>query len=110
MAEALLGDRTASFRRVVRVEWPRRGAYVPAFVRGELRLPSGQRLRKVFVGSTSNPTTGFLMIVPESEALPVPLMVDEGMTLVISGGLAGPAEAVAEAAKNRGRERTDDGI
>jgi len=107
IAEALLGHRTAPFRRVVLVEWPRRGAYIPAFVTGELRLPSGQRLLKVFVVSAPNPTTGFLMILPDSEALPVPLTVDEGMTLVISGGLAGPADAVAEAiesSKDRGRE------
>ncbi|MDR5708851.1 MAG: DUF502 domain-containing protein [Armatimonadota bacterium] len=111
IAEALVGNRPVPLRRVVLVEWPRRGAYIPAFVTGELHLPSGQRLLRVFVVSAPNPTTGFLMILPESETIPVSLTVDEGMTLVISGGLAGPADVVAEAieaAKTGAEERGDD--
>ncbi len=112
IAEVLLGNRTVPLRRVVLVEWPRRGAYIPAFVTGEVQLPSGQRYLKVFVVSAPNPTTGFLMVIPESEALPVSLTLDEAMTLVISGGLAGPGETVAEAieaAGGRDREAGDEG-
>jgi uncharacterized membrane protein len=96
VVEVVLGGRQAPFRRVVLVEWPRRGAYALAFVTGEEPTPAGTVL-KVFVVSSPNPTTGFLMLVPEEQTLPVPISVDEALTLVVSGGLAGSAQVAAEA-------------
>lgn len=109
VVEVVLGGRQAPFRRVVLVEWPRRGAYALGFVTGEEPVPGGTTVLKVFVVSTPNPTTGFLMLVPEEQTTPLAMSVDEALTLVVSGGLAGPVrpavEAVAEA--QQGRERSD---
>ncbi len=96
VVEVVLGGRQAPFRRVVLVEWPRRGAYALAFVTGEEPTAAGSIL-KVFVVSSPNPTTGFLMLVPEEQTVPVPISVDEALTLVVSGGLAGSARVAAEA-------------
>ncbi len=92
---------------MVLVEWPRRGVYSLGFVTGDHPLPGGGAVVKVFVVSAPNPTTGFLMVVPEEETLPVPLSVDEALTLVMSGGLAGSVGGLADvlqAHRTAGRE------
>ncbi|MCS7235883.1 MAG: DUF502 domain-containing protein [Armatimonadota bacterium] len=105
VVEVVLGGRQAPFRRVVLVEWPRRGAYALGFVTGEEALPRGGLLLKVFVISSPNPTTGFLMLVPEDQTRRLEISVDEALTLVVSGGLAGSAQAVVQAlAGHQGRE------
>ncbi|MDR7515547.1 MAG: DUF502 domain-containing protein [Armatimonadota bacterium] len=97
VAEVVLGGRQAPFRRVVLVEWPRRGAYALGFVTGEEAVSEGRSVLKVFVISAPNPTTGFLMLVPEEQTVPLRMTVDEALTLVVSGGLAGSAQAVVQA-------------
>jgi uncharacterized membrane protein len=104
--EVVVGGRQAPFRRAVLVEWPRRGAYALGFVTGEEAVPQGGTVLKVFVISSPNPTTGFLMLVPEEQALPLRMTVEEALTLAVSGGLAGSARALAEAlAEMQGREQ-----
>ncbi|MFN3284794.1 MAG: DUF502 domain-containing protein [bacterium] len=97
VVEVVLGGRQAPFRRVVLVEWPRRGAYALGFVTGEEAVREGRSVLKVFIISSPNPTTGFLMLVPEDQTLPLRMTVDEALTLVVSGGLAGSVQAVVEA-------------
>lgn len=97
VVEAVLGGRQAPFRRVVVVEWPRRGAYTLGFVTGEETTSTGGAMLRVFVVSSPNPTTGFLHLVPAKETLPVSISVDEALALVMSGGLAGSAQVVADA-------------
>ncbi len=97
VVEVVLGGRQAPFRRVVLVEWPRRGAYALGFVTGEEPVGSGRSVLKVFVISSPNPTTGFLTLVPEEQTVPLRMTVDEALTLVVSGGLAGSAQAVVQA-------------
>lgn len=107
VAEVILGGRRAPFQRVVLVEWPRRGAYALGFVTGEEATPAGEVLR-VFVVSSPNPTTGFLLLVPAEDTLALPISVDDALTLVVSGGLAGSAQVVAEAlAQTRGRAQRE---
>lgn len=96
IAEAILGRERATFRRVVLVEWPRAGAHTVGFVTGEERAADGTILLGVFIVSAPNPTTGFLMLLPEADAVPTDLSVEEGMKLVLSGGIAG---TLAEAAR-----------
>lgn len=104
--EVLVGGRQPPFRRAVLVEWPRRGVYALGFVTGEEATPQGTVL-KVFVISSPNPTTGFLMLVPEEQVVSVRMTVEEALTLVVSGGLAGSSRAVAEAlAEIHGHEQT----
>jgi uncharacterized membrane protein len=91
--EALFGSGASgrNFRRVVLIEYPRRGIYTYAFVTGRVKkpipgLPEG--LVKIFVPSTPNPTTGYFLILPESETVDTGLTVEEAFKLIISAGIA----------------------
>ncbi|MDQ7842785.1 MAG: DUF502 domain-containing protein [Armatimonadota bacterium] len=97
ISDALLGDQRSTFRRVVLVEWPRHGAHTVGFVTGEDRAEDGTALVSVFIISAPNPTTGFLMLVPESEVVPTNLSVEDGMKLVLSGGIAGTLAEISRA-------------
>ncbi len=80
-----------NFRRVVLIEYPRRGIYCYAFVTGHVE-GSGEGARegllKIFVPSTPNPTTGYFLLVPESEVEDTGLSVEEAFKLIISAGIA----------------------
>ena len=91
--EALIGPGgySRNYRRVVLIEYPRRGIYTYAFVTGRLEkstpgLP--QDLLKVFVPSTPNPTTGYLLLLPESETIESGLGVEDAFKFIISAGMA----------------------
>ena len=92
--EALSHEQREAFRRVVLVEYPKANMYALGFVTGSTRWPQvDERLSDfllVFVPTTPNPTSGFLLLVPRSEAIPVPFSVEEGVRLVISGGMLLP--------------------
>lgn len=92
--EAVSRDQAEAFKRVVLVEYPKARIYVLAFVTGGARWPSLHEatsdLLLVFVPTTPNPTSGFLLLVPREEAIPVPISVEEGIRMVISGGILVP--------------------
>lgn len=83
-----------SFRRVVMVEYPRRGVWTLAFVTGEgvAQLERGvqKKLINLFVPTTPNPTSGFFLTLPEEEVRAVDLSVDEGLKLIVSAGVVVP--------------------
>ncbi|MGE5529296.1 MAG: DUF502 domain-containing protein [Patescibacteria group bacterium] len=96
-AEALSSPDRGVFRRVVLVEYPRRGLYSLGFLTGEAGLLRGtvhQELANVFVPTVPNPTTGFLIHVPVSELMYPDLTVDEGLKFIISAGVVKPAGQV----------------
>lgn len=88
--EAVLTSSSRSFREVVLVEWPRRGVWSIAFVTGssqwELAV-GGDDMVSVFLPCTPNPTTGYLMFVARAELVPLAMTVEEGMRMVVSGGI-----------------------
>ncbi len=90
---AIVGDGTApsSFDRVVLIEYPRAGIFTYAFVTGQssgLAPDMPEKLLKVFVSSTPNPTTGYFLLVPEDQAVETSLSVEEAFKLIISAGIA----------------------
>jgi len=90
------------FNRVVLVEYPRKGIYAIAFTTGEARgivqdVTPG-RVINCFIPTTPNPTSGFYLLVPETEIIEVDLTVEEAFKLVMSAGLVGPEDAGAGAA------------
>lgn len=89
ISATLFLQRRAAFRRAVLVEWPRRGAYTVGFVTGDtIGVPvAGGRALNVFVVTTPNPTTGFLMIVPEHDAIALDMSVEDALKIVMSGGI-----------------------
>jgi uncharacterized membrane protein len=91
----ILSERQAdAFKRVVLIEYPRKGLFSIAFVTGKLswtRLhPDLDDALTVFLPTTPNPTSGYLLIVPPSEVIDLPITVEDGVRLVISGGMLLP--------------------
>ncbi len=92
--ETVLAKRSTSFREVVLVEWPRRGMWTVAFVtapgEGELRTHVAPDSVGLYVPTTPNPTSGYLVYVSREEVVPLSMTVEEGIKLVISGGIITP--------------------
>lgn len=95
LSDSLFQQRRAAFRRPVLIEWPRRGLYTVGFVtgesKGETQAKTPERVLNVFVVSTPNPTTGFLVLVPEDQVRPLEMSVEDALKLVMSGGIVSPS-------------------
>jgi uncharacterized membrane protein len=84
----------AKYSRVVMIEFPRKGQYALALVTGitpgEVQDISTERVINVYVPTSPNPTSGYLLFVPESELIPVSMSVDEALKMMFSGGMYTP--------------------
>jgi uncharacterized membrane protein len=91
LMEAVLGSRANAFRKVVLVSFPQEGQWSIGFVTGPARLPLPTEqvagLVAVFVPTTPNPTSGWLLFVKEDELRVLPMSVEDGMKMVVSGGM-----------------------
>ena len=96
--ETVFRDSSDSFTQVVLVEYPRNGLWALAFVAtdtlGEVQArldePVGEQTLSVFLPTTPNPTSGFLLFVPKSQVIQLSMSVEEAAKLVISAGLVAP--------------------
>jgi len=90
------GPMTKRFERVVLVEFPRKGVFSFGFVTSEggptLAKRIGKDVLTVFIPTTPNPTSGFLIVVPKDEVVAMDISVDGAVKMVISGGVI-PLEA-----------------
>lgn len=90
-----VGDRQG-FRKVVLIEYPRKGIWTIAFMTGlasgELPRQIGRRVINVFVPTTPNPTSGFYLLVPEEDATVLAMSVEDAFKLIVSGGMVTPPE------------------
>jgi uncharacterized membrane protein len=90
LGEVFLSDKNTVFKEVVLVRFPHRDALALGFVAREspdhLKLTPEDNLLNVFVPTTPNPTSGFLLLIPSSDVIRVPITVEEGLKMVISGG------------------------
>lgn len=98
--ETVLAQQSDAFREVVLVEFPRTGCWSIAFVTGATRGEVGRLLAgevemvNVFVPTTPNPTSGYLMFVPRTDIRPLTMSVEDGLKMVVSGGLVMPPDPV----------------
>ncbi len=95
--EGISGGGVDTFRSVVLVEFPRKGIYSIGFItgetKGEVQKLTEETLINVFVPTTPNPTSGYLAMVPESDLTNLSMTVEEGIKMVISGGIITPPVA-----------------
>lgn len=95
VTKAFDGAQKTAFSRAVLVEWPGKGHYTLGFVTRD-DPPAGaaaEPMVKIFLPTTPNPTSGFLILVERRAVLPVALSVEDALKLVVSGGLVGPGVA-----------------
>lgn len=92
-------ENRAAFSKVVLVQYPRPGIWAIAFITnnsgGEASQVTGEDLAAVFLPTTPNPTSGFLLLVPKRDLRELKMNVREGMKYIISGGAVLP-DRVAE--------------
>jgi uncharacterized membrane protein len=94
-SETVLTDKGTSFKQVVMVEFPRKGAWSIGFLMSEnfaeIRARVGDDMVNVFVPTTPNPTTGFLIAVSRSEVMFMNTTVDEAFKMIFTLGVITPS-------------------
>jgi uncharacterized membrane protein len=97
--ETVLAQKPTAFNEVVLVEYPCRGVWAIGFITGktvgEVQNLTDETVYNVFIPATPNPTTGFLLFIPERDVHHLELTVEEGIKLVISGGIVVPPKREA---------------
>ncbi len=95
--QTFLSNRNDAFTKVVLLEYPRKGLWILGFVssdtQGEVKDKLGRELLNVFIPTTPNPTSGFLIFVPKEDTISIDMSVEDGIKFVISGGLVTPEMA-----------------
>jgi len=93
-SETVLTDKGKSFKQVVMVEFPRKGVYSMGFITShdleEAQARTAQEVTCVFVPTTPNPTTGFLVMVPRDEVVHMDMTVDEAFKMLLTLGVVVP--------------------
>ena len=98
ISETVFAQSERSFEKAVLIEYPRRGIWAIGFIsthaKGEIlkRAGNGGRMMSVFVPTTPNPTSGFLLYFPEEDVMELDMSVEEAAKLVISAGLVYPSD------------------
>jgi len=92
--ETVMSTNSESFREVVLVEYPRKGIWVIGFVtgetKGEVQTLNKDTLINVFIPTTPNPTSGFLLFLPKKDLIYMNMKVEDAVKMVISGGIVTP--------------------
>ena len=100
--QTIIVSKTA-LRQVVLVEYPRKGVQTVAFVTN-IYEEKGKRKLSLLIPTTPNPTTGFFLIVPEEEVIPLKMTVEEAMKLIISAGIITPENYTTKITKNNSQD------
>lgn len=98
LLQTVFQDSSTRFRRVVLVEYPRKGVWAIAFVTGAMTAaaaPSTSNMLSVFVPTTPNPTSGWYAIVPEADVVNLSISIEDAFKVLLSGGIVGPNLASA---------------
>lgn len=95
--QTFLSNKNNAFSKVVLLEYPRKGIWILGFVssetQGEVKDKLGREMLNIFIPTTPNPTSGFLIFVPKEDTVNLDMSVEEGIKFVISGGLVSPEMA-----------------
>ena len=94
--ETLFRDSKTKFRRVVMVEYPRKGVWSVGFVTGKvsdmIQSHLNQPMLNIFIPTTPNPTSGWYAIVPENEVINLQISIEDAFKVLISGGIVAPSQ------------------
>jgi uncharacterized membrane protein len=91
-SDTILTKRPKDFKSIVLVEFPKAGSYAIGFTTAtdmeEVSKKAGHEVINVYVPTTPNPTSGFLIMVPKDEAVYLDMTTEEAFKLILSGGLS----------------------
>ncbi len=94
IVDTFSSQQKAVFQKSVLIEYPRKGVWVLGFLtsdaKGEPQERTASNIKNIFVPTTPNPTSGFLLMVPDEEIIYLDMSIGEGMKLIISGGAVTP--------------------
>ena len=94
MIQAIFATNSHAFRKVLLIEYPRKGLWSLAFQTGiadsQISQYTGTEMLSVFIPTTPNPTSGFLIMVPKTDVIEMSMTIDEALKLVISLGVMQP--------------------
>lgn len=100
IGETIMASQSQAFREVVLMEYPRRGVWSVGFVtartEGEVQRAINEDTINVFVPTTPNPTSGYLLFVPKTDLHYLDMSVEEGVKLVVSAGIITPPDRAAK--------------
>ena len=96
IVETVLANQSDAFRQVVLFEYPRRGSWAIGFVtgqtKGEVQNITEDEVVNVFLPTTPNPTSGYLLFLPRKELVELSMTEEEGIKMIISGGIVTPPD------------------
>ncbi|WP_417843026.1 DUF502 domain-containing protein [Thalassospira sp.] len=94
--ETVLANQSNAFRQAVLIEYPRRGMWAIGFItgetKGEVQNLTEDQVINVFLPTTPNPTSGFLLFVPKRDVIVLDMTVEEAIKMVMSGGIVTPVD------------------
>ncbi len=102
--ETFFARQREGFRRVVLIEYPRRGLYSIGFVTGktmgEIQAKTEDKMLNLFIPTTPNPTSGYYIVIPEKDIIPLSMTVEDAFKIIMTAGMVVPGEgAPAEEVK-----------
>lgn len=108
--QTVLQNQSNAFRQAVMIEYPRKDLWAIAFVtaasQGELTEKLGRETVNVFLPTTPNPTSGFLLFVPREDMIVLDMPVEDAIKLVISAGIVHPGSELVGANGNGGGKKS----
>ena len=97
-AELVLSDQTQSFSKVLLIQYPRKGLYSLCFQTskdvGEIQEKSGEDVVCVFIPTTPNPTSGYIILIPKDEVIELDMGVEDALKMIISLGVVVPSSDI----------------
>lgn len=107
--ETVISQSSEAFRQVVIFEYPRKGLWAMGFItgktKGEVQRMTGQEVINVFLPTTPNPTSGFLLFVPKKDLTILDMTVDEGIKMIVSGGIVTPPDPKAKKSPSQSKKK-----
>jgi uncharacterized membrane protein len=98
LSQAFFSGKRAVFQKAVLIEFPQKGSYCIGFqtseTRGEIQRQTKKELLSVFLPTSPNPTSGYLLFVPKEKVYSLQMTIEEAVKLVISGGSVLPEDRV----------------
>jgi uncharacterized membrane protein len=92
ITESISSQNNNAFKKVIQLEYPRKGLWTLAMVTGESTDREGNEYFHIFVPTTPNPTSGYMIYALKSDTVETELTVEEALKIIISGGMLAPNE------------------